>query len=110
MSSNKRTIRGEQYNVSQIVDEAIAAVDAGTLDTADAEEYLRRMGHTAPATELINRVAREKAILAVLARHTGANFNGQLGNISFSDRDKAIEQANAYLNRRNAGHRSRWGK
>lgn len=110
MSSNKRTIRGEQYNVSQIVDEAIAVVDAGTLDTADADAYLRRMGHTAPATELVNRVAREKAILAVLARQTGAAFNGQLGNISFADRDRAIEQANAYLNRRNAGHRSRWGK
>lgn len=110
MSSTKRTIRGEQYNVSQIVDEAIAAVDAGTLDTADADAYLRRMGHTAPAPELVNRVAREKAILARMQKATGASFTGQLGNISFESRDKAIEQANAYLNRRNAGHRSRWNK
>lgn len=110
MSTSKRTIRGEQYNVAQLVDEAIAAVDANPLDTADADAYLRRMGHTAPAPELVARVAREKAILARMQNATGASFTGQLGNISFENRDKAVEQANAYLNRRNAGHRSRWGK
>lgn len=106
----QQTKRTKASDVSQIVDEAIAAVDAGTLDTADAEEYLRRMGHTAPATELVNRVARDRAILAILDKRTGAAFNGQIGKIGFINRDKAIEQANAYLNRRNAGHRSRWNK
>ncbi len=110
MSTSKRTIRGEQYSIEQLVDNAIAAVDSNPLDTADADAYLRRMGHTAPAQELVERVAREKAILAVLARQTGANFNGQLGSIGFADRDRAISQVNAYLNRRNAGHRSRWNK
>lgn len=110
MTTAKRTIRGEQYNIAQVVDEAIAAVDAAELNTADADAYLRRMGHTAPASELVNRVAREKAILARMQKLTGASFTGQLGKISFDDRDKAIEQSNAYLNRRNAGHRSRWGK
>lgn len=110
MSTNKRTIRGEQYNIEQLVDEAIATVDAGTLDTAAADAYLRRMGHTSPSEELVSTVARDTAILNLMTRKTGASFNGQLGKISFVNRDKAIEQSNAYLNRRNAGHRSRWGK
>lgn len=110
MATQKRTIRGEQYNIAQLVDDAIAAVDASTLDTADADAYLRRMGHSNPAPELVARVAREKAILARMQRATGATFTGQLGNITFENRDKAIEQANAYLNRRNQGHRSRWNK
>ncbi len=110
MATAKRTIRGEQYNIAQLVDEAIAAVDASTLDTADADAYLRRMGHTAPTDELVSRVAREKAILTKLEKATGASLTGQLGKISFDNRDRAIEQANAYLNRRNQGHRSRWNK
>lgn len=110
MATAKRTIRGEQYNIAQVVDEAIAAVDAQAIDTTDADAYLRRMGHTAPATELVNQVARDMAILTKLEKVTGASFTGQLGKISFDNRDKAIDQANAYLNRRNAGHRSRWGK
>lgn len=110
MSTTKRTIRGERYDIAAVVDESIAAVDAGTLDTADADAYLRRMGHTAPAPELVARVAREKAILARMQKATGASFSGQLGNISFENRDTAIRQANAYLDRRNQGHRSRWNK
>lgn len=108
--ADKRTIRKEKYNIEQLVDEAIATVDAGTLDTDAASAYLRRMGHTNPAEELINTVARDTAILNLMTRTTGASFNGQLGKITFANRDRAIEQANAYLNRRNAGHRSRWGK
>lgn len=110
MATQKRTIRGEQYNIAQLVDDAIAAVDASTLDTADADAYLRIMGHTAPAPELVARIAREKAILTRMQKATGASFTGQLGKISFDNRGKAIEQANAYLNRRNQGHRSRWNK
>lgn len=110
MATAKRTIRGEQYNIAQLVDDAIATVDAGTLNTADADAYLRRMGHTAPDSELVNRVARDMAILKRMEKVTGASFTGQLGKIGFDNRDKAIEQSNAYLNRRNQGHRSRWGK
>ena len=110
MATAKRTIRGEQYNIAQVVDEAIAAVDAQAIDTTDADAYLRRMGHTAPATELVNQVARDMAILAKMQKATGASFTGQLGKIGFTNRDKAIGQSNAYLNRRNQGHRSRWGK
>lgn len=110
MATVKRTIRGEKYDIAAVVDEAISTVDAQPLNTEDARNYLRIMGHTAPTDELVNRVAREKAILARMQRATGASFSGQLGKISFDDRNEAIRQANAYLDRRNQGQRSRWGK
>jgi hypothetical protein len=108
--ATKRTIRGEKYDIAALIDDAISHVDSSPLDTANAKNYLRLMGHTAPTEELINRVAREMAILKRLSRATSANFDGQIGKISFDNRDKAIEQANAYLDRRNQAHRSRWGK
>lgn len=110
MATEKRTIRGEKYDIAAVVDEAIATVDGQPLNTDDARDYLRIMGHTAPTDELVNRVAREKAILAKMQKITGASFGGQLGKISFDNRDEAIRQSNAYLNRRNQAHRSRWGK
>ena len=110
MATAKRTIRGEKYNIENLIDEAITTADAGELDTTAADAYLRRQGHTAPTAELVNRVARDMAILAVMQRQTGATFTGQIGKISFDDRDRAIAQSNAYLDRRNQGQRSRWGK
>jgi len=108
MTTQKRTIRGEKHDIAALVDGAMATAGAGNL--ADAEAYLRRCGHTNPDAALIARVARERAILIILERQTGATFTGQIGKISFDDRDQAIRQANAYLDRRNQGHRSRWGK
>lgn len=108
MATAKRTIRGVRYNVEELVDNAIAA--AGNGDQADAEAYLRRLGHTNPDAALVARVARDMAILAKLQSETGAAFTGQLGKIGFDDRAAAVSQVNNYLNRRNAGHRSRWGK
>ena len=104
----KRTIRDERYDISEIVDSAMLAVQGQALDIEAAKTSLGYMGHTNPADEIIQRYARDKAILAELQRTTGAAFNGQIGKISFDSRDKAIEQANRYLNRRNAGHRARW--
>lgn len=68
------------------------------------------MGHAAPSDELINRYARDAAVLAQLQRATGAAFAGQIGKIGFDNTDSAIRQVNAYLNRRIQGQRSRWGK
>lgn len=107
----KRTIRGEQYNIAELVDGAIAAIDARLeLNTDAARQSLMRQGHTNPADTLVNRYARETAILDVLQRQTGASFSNQIGKIGFEDRDNAITQVNSYLNRRNQGQRSRWGK
>lgn len=108
--TSKRTIRGEQYNIAELIDGAIAAIDGAVLDTDAARKSLGYLGHANPSDELVSHYARESAILDVLQRQTGAAFRNQIGKIGFDDRDKAIEQVNRYLNRRNAGHRSRWGK
>lgn len=103
----KRQIRGEKYDVAQLVNDAMAAAKP---DTMAATAALQRMGHAAPAAELVSRYARDCAVLAELQRMTGAAFSGQIGKIGFDNVDAAIRQVNAYLNRRNAGHRSQWGK
>ena len=105
--NDKRVIRGEKYDVAQLV--ADAMTDAQPDATA-AAAALQRMGHTNPSAELVNRYARDAAVLAQLQDTTGAAFAGQIGKISFDNTNKAIEQVNAYLNRRNQAHRSRWGK
>lgn len=105
--TTKRTIRGEKCDVAQLVSDAMAAAKPST-DAAVAA--LQRMGHTQPSAELVSRYALDAAVLAELQSMTGAAFSGQIGKISFSDTDKATRQVNAYLNRRNQGHRSRWGK
>lgn len=110
MATAKRTIRGEQYNISELVDGAIAAADSRTLDTNAARESLARLGNRNPSDAQVSQYARESAILAELQRETGAAFNGQIGKIGFANRDKAIAQVNSYLNRRIQGQRSRWGK
>lgn len=107
MNSSKRTIRGEKYDVARLVSDAIAAAQP---DTAAAAAALQRMGHANPAPELVSRYARDAAVLAELQRTTGAAFAGQIGKIGFDNMDSAVRQVNAYLNRRNAGYRSEWGK
>lgn len=110
MAIAKRTIRGEQYNIEALVDGAIAAVEGRTLDTDAARQSLAFLGHRNPSDAVVEQYARESAILAELQHTTGAAFKGQIGKIGFANRDNAIAQVNSYLNRRNAGHRSRWGK
>lgn len=110
MATAKRTIRGEQYNISELVDGAIAAADSKTLDTNAARKSLALLGNRNPSDAVVNQYARESAILAELQRETGAAFSGQVGKIGFANRDKAIAQVNSYLNRRIQGQRSRWGK
>lgn len=105
--ATKRMIRGEKYDVAQLVSEALAAAQP---DTAAATAALQRMGHAAPSDELVSRYAHDVAVLAQLQSMTGAAFSGQIGKIGFDNLDSANRQVNAYLNRRNQGHRSRWGK
>lgn len=106
--TTKRQIKGEQYNISELVQNAIATADTKELNTEKARETLTRMGHRNPADELVTRYARETAILAILANETGAYFENQIGKIDFSSTEKAIKSVNAYLNRRNQAHRARW--
>ena len=103
--TNKRQIRGQQYDVKTLVENAITTVDAQELNTEAARAALLKLGHTNPDEKLVIRYARESAILAKLAQGTGANFNGQIGKIDFSTTERAIDQVNSYLNRRINGQR-----
>lgn len=107
--ATKRTIRGQQYDVQSLVDSAIALADSKPLDTDAARQSLAYLGHSNPSDELVSRYARERAILNELARTTGAGgFQGQVGKISFDNRDRVIEQVSSYLNRRNSANKARW--
>jgi hypothetical protein len=108
--SSKRQIRGESYDVAEVVQNAMAAADAQELDTEASRLELARRGNTTPTDELVARYARETAILAILGRETGANFGNQIGKIDFSSTESAVAGVNAYLNRRNSGHRARWNR
>jgi len=104
----KRQIAGQQYNIEELVTNAIATVDAQELNTEAARTALQRLGHANPDEKLVNRYARESAILNQLAKTTGANFGGQIGKIDFSTTEQAISQVNAYLNRRINGQHARY--
>jgi hypothetical protein len=103
-----RTINGTKYNIAKLVDDAITAADSMTLDLSKARQSLAYLGNRNPTDELVTRYARETAILATLARMTGANFANQIGKIGFSSREQAIADVESYLNRRIQGQHARW--
>jgi len=105
---NKRQVNGTKYNVSEIVSDAIAAVDGSNLNTEKARQALVMMGHRSPDDALVVRYARETAILDNLACRTGANFGNQIGKIDFSSTEKTTAGVESYLNRRIAGQHARW--
>jgi hypothetical protein len=85
--ADKRQIRGEQYNVAELVQNAMN----GAQNVTGAD--------------------RDKAILRNLAQATGAwGFAGQFGKIRFDNVVHAVADVNAYLSRRNAANHSRWTK
>lgn len=111
--NNKRQIKGTEYNVAELVENAIAAADSQPLNIEKAKKSLETLsliyGPRNWTDEEIARYARENAILDNLARATGAGgFQGQYGKIDFSSTEKAVSDVNAYLNRRNQGRRARW--
>lgn len=107
--NDKRQIKGTQYDVTALVQIAIATVDGNPLNTDGARKSLAYLGNHTPTDEQVIRYARESAILSHLAQATGAyGFENQIGKIDFSSIDKAISGVNAYLNRRNSAHRARW--
>lgn len=107
MATNTRQINKQEYNVEQLVDEALAQADTMTLDLDAAQRKLAYLGHRNPAEELVARCAREMGILRYMARKTGAAFDGQFGKISFNSRQQTIEDVDAYLWRRVHGQRQR---
>lgn len=105
-----RTINKQKYNVTELVQNAIAAADSKPLDIEKARQSLHSMGHHNPDDEIIARYARESAILNTLTRETGANFNGQIGKISFSSTEKTVADVEAYLARRNTARKAGWNR
>jgi hypothetical protein len=104
----KRQIRGTEYNVAELVQNAIAA-DGQALNLEKARQSLAYIGNRNPTDEQVTRYARETVILSNLAQATGAyGFENQIGKIDFSSTEKAIDNVNAYLSRRNQAHRARW--
>lgn len=106
--ADKRQIKGTQYNVAELVQNAIAAADSQALNLEKARKSLAYYNPNA-TDEQVTRYARETAILTALARATGAyGFEGQIGKIDFSSTEKAIAGVNAYLSRRNSARGARW--
>lgn len=106
--TDKRQINGTKYSVEELVDNAINSVDEANLDLNKARTSLALLGNTNPDDALVIRFARETAILKILSRETGANFDGQIGKIDFTSREAAITGVNSYLNRRISGQHQRW--
>ena len=105
----KRQIKGTKYNIPELVQSAIAAADSQPLNIDAARKSLSLMGHQNPSDELVTRYARETAILANLARTTGAfGFGNQIGKIDFSTVETAIAGVQSYLTRRNTAAHARW--
>lgn len=107
--NKKRQIKGTQYNVAELVENAIAAADGQALNLEKSRQSLAYLGNRNPSDEQVARYARETVILSKLAQATGAyGFENQIGKIDFSTTERAISGVNAYLNRRNQAHRARW--
>ena len=106
--TTKRQINGTKYNVAELVENAIAAVESKTLNLEKARQSLAFLGNRNPDNATVIRYARESAILDTLARETGANFSGQIGKIDFTNHENAIASVESYLNRRIAGQHARW--
>jgi hypothetical protein len=106
--TTKRQIQGQQYNVAELVDGAITQVNGMALDLDGARAKLAALGHRTPSDAIVTKYARESAILSILARQTGANFENQIGKIDFSNQQRAIEDVDAYLWRRVHGMRSNY--
>jgi len=105
----KRQIKGTEYNVAELVQNAVNAADNQTLDLEKARTSLAFYGNRTPTDEQVTRYARETAILDNLATTTGAfGFVNQVGKIDFSSVEKSVSDVNAYLSRRNQAHRARW--
>lgn len=106
--ADNRQINGITYNIAELVDNAITSADNMELDLSAARKSLSILGNNNPSDTLVIKFSRETAILKILSRETGANFDGQIGKIDFSSRDRAVAGVNSYLNRRISGQHQRW--
>jgi hypothetical protein len=126
--TTKRTINHQQYNPTELAE---LAISIETPAQSDLDQAVRERGYhgvTAESiekqnsmaaffgkpiqsySELVTAYALELARLSALGRLTGANFIGQHGRWNWNSVESVTAEIDAYLNRRNAGRRSRWNK
>lgn len=85
--NNKRQIKGTEYNVVELVQNAIATVDSKPLKMERNAAILKRIGEVTGLYGFIEK---------------------QIDNIDFSSTDAIVAGINEYLSRRNQAHRARW--
>lgn len=105
-----RTINKVNFNTAELVNTAIEQVSAAALDLEAAKKSLAFLGNVNPTDDQVLRYATEFAILKVMDRMTGANFQGQIGKWNMTTAESINCEVNSYLNRRNSARKSRWGK
>lgn len=111
VNGQEREIYGRRYNTATIVNQALERAAASELDLVAATESLARMGNRQPAVELVERYARETAILAAIAAITGnPAITRQIGKWNMATAESIHGALNGYLGRRIAGQRSRWSE
>jgi len=113
-SGTRRQVNNRTINTADVVNAAITTANLAELPLSSAEDYLRRLGLTAPDAELVEQVAYQSAVLAEIERLTGANVSGQTGKWNFSSAATVLASFESYLNRRidgqHARHTARYGR
>ena len=106
-----RQINNAKFDTAEIVNAAITVANETYQDNAEAaESYLRRRGHAAPDSALVDQVAYQMAVLAEIEQATSANVSAQLGKWQFSSAQTVLKSFDQYLNRRVQGQRARWNR
>jgi hypothetical protein len=105
-----RQVANRKVDTAAVVNEAITRANAQALDLDGARRMLRALGHSDPASEMVETYAYQLAVLAALQSLTGANTSGQIGRWDFRSAQSVHDAFNSYLNRRVQGQRSRWNR
>lgn len=105
-----RQVARRQINTATVVNEAIARANGRVPDLDGARRMLRALGHSDPASEMVESYAYQLAVLAALQSLTGASTGGQIGKWDFTSAQSVHDAFNSYLSRRVQGQRSRWNR
>jgi hypothetical protein len=105
-----RQVANRKINTAAVVNEAITRANGQALDLDGARAALQRLGHSDPASEMVESYAYQVAVLAALQSLTGASTGGQIGKWNFTSAQSVHDAFNSYLNRRVQGQRSRWNR
>ena len=105
-----RQVANRKINTAAVVNEAITRANGQALDLDGARAALQRLGHSDPASEMVESYAYQVVVLAEIAALTGATTATQIGKWDFRSAQSVHDAFNSYLNRRVQGQRSRWNR